>query len=125
MGVHDVYYSRRHRLGFLSRSLSPRVPDFGARFFFFRRRRRLLSQLHTQSLSQRKLQTLLQTLFTGHCVGRCYPPAPTCLHGGYDVAALALFPALGTPTAAASADFGRGFRSPSLTKSSSIGPSMS
>ena len=63
MGVRDVYYSRRHRLGFLSRSLSPRVPDFkfGARFFFFRRRR-LLSQLHTQSLSQRKLQTLLQTL---------------------------------------------------------------
>ena len=25
MGVRDVYYSRRHRLGFLSRSLSPRI----------------------------------------------------------------------------------------------------
>ena len=98
MGVRDVYYSRRHRLGFLSQSLSPRLwTFFSALDFFFFRRRRLLSQ--------RKLQTLLQTLFTGHCVGRCYPPAPTCLHGGYDVAALALFPALGAHAVEASTDF--------------------
>ena len=38
MGVHDVYYSRRHRLGFLSRSLSKFPPTSTALdYFFFRR----------------------------------------------------------------------------------------
>ena len=37
MGVHDVYYSRRHRLGFpLWESFPPTLDFFfGARFFFF------------------------------------------------------------------------------------------
>ena len=99
MGVRDVYYSRRHRLGFLSRSLSPRLrlDFFSALDFFF-------SAAAAFSLKE-NCRHCCRHCYSGHCVGRCYPPAPTCLHGGYDVAALALFPALGAHAVEASTDF--------------------